>query len=42
MFTAAPSELLRETCLQAGADFFFGKTEIENLIELCRQRLLEN
>src|SRR5512133_1122822 len=42
MFTAAPSELLRETCLQAGADFFFGKTEIENLIELCRRRLLEN
>jgi CheY-like chemotaxis protein len=42
MFTAAPSELLREACLQAGADYFFGKTEIENLIELCRRRLLEN
>lgn len=39
IFTADPSTSLRETCLEAGADFHLGKNEILPLLDLCRALL---
>lgn len=41
MFTALPSVVLREVCLGAGADFFLDKSEIEELLNICRQLLAD-
>jgi DNA-binding NarL/FixJ family response regulator len=39
IFTADPSIFLRQTCLEAGADFHLVKTEILPLMDLCRELL---
>ncbi len=39
MFTADPSTVLREVCLEAGADYYLGKSELAELIEICREKL---
>jgi DNA-binding NarL/FixJ family response regulator len=39
IFTADPSNFLRETCLEAGADFHLDKTEFVTLVEICRELL---
>ena len=39
IFTADPSNSLRETCLEAGADFHLDKTEFLTLIEICKELL---
>jgi len=39
MFTADPSSTLRTICLEAGANFFFAKSQMLELIEVCRQEL---
>ncbi len=41
MFTADPSTVLREVCLEAGADYYLGKSELTELIEICREKLHE-
>jgi len=35
IFTADPSVILKEVCLEAGADFYLHKTQIQELMELC-------
>jgi DNA-binding response OmpR family regulator len=35
VFTADPSVILKEVCLEAGADFYLHKTQIQELMELC-------
>ena len=40
MFTADPTQYLRKTCLEAGANYFLGKTEIAELIEICNVEML--
>ncbi len=39
MFTADPSSTLRKACLEAGANFFFAKSQMDELIEVCRAEL---
>ena len=39
MFTADSSSSLRKFCLEAGANFFFAKSQMHELIEVCRQKL---
>ena len=41
MFTADPSLVLREFCLGAGANFFLDKSQIEELLDICRQLLAD-
>lgn len=41
MFTADPSALVREVCLGAGANFFLDKSQIEELLDICRQLLAD-
>ena len=41
MFTADPSLVLREACVQAGANFFFAKSEIHEVARTCRQLLAD-
>lgn len=40
MFTADPVSYLRKTCLEAGANYFLGKTQIAELIEICNIEML--
>ena len=35
VFTADPSVILQEVCLDAGADFYLHKTQIQELIDIC-------
>ena len=35
IFTADPSVVLQQVCLEAGADFFLHKTQIQDLIDIC-------
>ena len=40
MFTANPSTLIRDACLQAGADHYLDKSQIDGLINICKEVLL--
>ena len=40
MFTADQSAVLREACLQAGADYYLDKCQVSALIDICQQQLL--
>lgn len=40
MFTADPVPYLRKICLEAGANYFLGKTQIAELIEICNVEML--
>lgn len=40
MFTADPSELLRKTCLELGADYYLGKSQLHDLTDICHRYLL--
>ena len=35
IFTADPSVILQEVCLEAGADFYLHKTQIQDLLDIC-------
>ena len=35
VFTADPSVILQEVCLEAGADFYLHKTQIQDLLDIC-------
>ena len=37
MFTADPALALRQACLNAGATFYFDKSDVESLIRVCEQ-----
>jgi len=39
IFTADPSVILQEVCLEAGADFYLHKTQIQDLLDICSMRL---
>ncbi len=41
MFTADPSVVLKEVCLEAGADFYLHKTQLQELIDICSDRLAQ-
>jgi two-component system, OmpR family, response regulator AdeR len=41
MFTADPSVVLKEACLEAGADFYLHKTQLQELIDICSDRLAQ-
>lgn len=41
MFTADPSVILQEVCLEAGADYYLHKTQLQDLIGLCTDRLTQ-
>ena len=41
MFTADPSVLLKEVCLEAGANFYLHKTQLRELIDICFDRLAQ-
>ena len=41
MFTADPSVVLKEACLEAGADFYLHKTQLQELIDICTDRLTQ-
>ncbi len=41
MYTADPSVVLKESCLEAGANFYLDKLQIQELIDICEERLLE-
>jgi DNA-binding NarL/FixJ family response regulator len=40
MYTADASPLARRSCLENGANFFLGKCQINELIEICNKVLL--
>ena len=40
MFTADPSVVLQEVCLEAGANYYLHKTQLRELIEICSDRLV--
>ena len=40
MFTADPNPLIRRDCFEAGADHFLDKSQIAELIEICKKELL--
>ena len=40
MFTAETSLAVQNVCLEAGADFFVGKTQLNRVVDICRQRML--
>ena len=40
MFTADPSIVLEEICLREGANYYLGKTEILDLVAICKELLL--
>jgi len=42
MFTADPSVLLRDVCLEAGANFYLDKSQLQELIEICEDQLVQN
>lgn len=39
MFTADPSVVLQEVCLEAGANFYLHKTQLRELVDICSDRL---
>jgi DNA-binding response OmpR family regulator len=39
VFTADPSLVLQEVCLEAGADFYLHKTQTQELIDICSEQL---
>ena len=39
IFTADPSVVLQEVCLEAGADFYLHKTQTQDLIDICSDQL---
>ncbi len=41
MFTADPSVVLKEVCLEAGANFYLDKLQIQELIDICQELLLD-
>jgi len=41
MFTADPSVVLNEVCLESGADFYLHKTQLQELIDICTDRLAQ-
>jgi hypothetical protein len=41
MFTADPSVVLNEVCLEAGADFYLHKTQLQELIDICSEQLAQ-
>jgi len=38
MFTADPSVVLRDVCLEAGANFYLDKSQLQELIDICEER----
>ena len=38
MFTTDPSVMLKEVCLEAGANFYLHKTQLRELIDICFDR----
>ncbi|HET6863085.1 MAG TPA: response regulator transcription factor [Pyrinomonadaceae bacterium] len=38
MFTADPSDVLRDVCLEAGANFYLDKSQLQELIDICEER----
>jgi DNA-binding response OmpR family regulator len=40
IFTADPSVVLQEVCLEAGANYYLHKTQLRELIDICSDRLL--
>ncbi len=41
MFTADRSVCLRTACLEAGADYYLDKTQIDELVSICAEQLLD-
>jgi two-component system response regulator (stage 0 sporulation protein A) len=41
IFTADPSVVLQEVCLEAGADFYLDKTQIQDLIDIMSMQLAD-
>jgi len=41
IFTADPSVVLQKVCLEAGADFYLHKTQIQDLIDICSTQLAQ-
>ena len=39
MFTADESVILRDACLEAGARFYLNRSQMTELIDICRQQL---
>ena len=37
IFTADPGMMLKKSCLDAGADYYFDKSDLASLIKLCQQ-----
>lgn len=35
MFTADPSSVIREVCLDAGANFYLDKAQVSELVDIC-------
>ena len=42
IFTADPSVVLQEVCLEAGADFYLHKTQIQDLLDILSVQLGES
>jgi len=40
IFTADPSVVLQEVCLEAGANYYLHKTQLRELIDICSDLLL--
>jgi len=40
VYTADPSVVLQEVCLEAGANFYLDKTQIQDLIDILSERLV--
>jgi DNA-binding NarL/FixJ family response regulator len=38
MFTADPSVQLREVCLEAGANYYLDKSQLQELLEICKDQ----
>ena len=41
IFTADPSVVLQEVCLEAGANFYLDKTQIQDLIDILFERFVQ-
>lgn len=41
MYTADPSVILREVCLEAGANFYLDKSQVLELLSICGELLRE-
>ena len=40
IFTADPSVVLQEVCLEAGANYYLHKTQLRELIDICSDRFV--